>query len=144
MTTSILELRWRVRPGGGGRTERKYLDFVVDDESLHDQLRVGDQVTALGCWPPASERKHIQQLLSASGRIPPYVCAECGDLGCGAITVLVERTLDGFVWRDFAFENKYDASMTDAESYRAVGPFVFNNREYWQVLNERATSLSAS
>jgi hypothetical protein len=106
--------------------------------------RSGTKVTALGCWPPDSERKHIQQLLSTSGRIPLYVCAECGDLGCGAITVLVERTPDGFVWRDLAFENNYDASITDAESYRAVGPFVFNKTEYWQVLNKRAATLSAT
>jgi hypothetical protein len=38
----------------------------------------------------------------------------------------------------------YDASMTNAEWYRAVGPFVFNKTEYWRVLNERATILSAS
>ncbi len=30
--------------------------------------------------------------------------------------------------RDVAFENNYDASITDAESYRAVGPFVFNRQ----------------
>src|ERR1044071_8719053 len=123
MDTSNLELHWRIRPGGDGRTERRYLDFVVDGESLYDQLPVGDQVTPLGCWPPDSEREHIQQLLSASGRVPLYVCAECGDLGCGAITALVEWTSDGFVWSDFAFENNYDASITDAASYRAVGPF---------------------
>lgn len=116
----------------------------MDGESLYDQLRVGDQVTALGCWPPDSEREHIQQLLSASGRVPLYVCAECGDLGCGAITALVERTPDGFVWRDFAFENNYDGTMTDMDSYRAIGPFMFNKTEYWQVLNERAVTLSAT
>jgi hypothetical protein len=31
--------------------------------------------------------------------------------------------------------------MTDADSYLAVGPFVFNKTEYWRVLNARATSL---
>jgi hypothetical protein len=144
MNQSRLELRWRVRSGGGGRTERRFLDFIVDGESLYDQLHFGDQVTALGCWPPDSERENIQRLLSASGRVPLYVCAECGDLGCGAITALVERTPEGFVWRDFAFENNYDATMTDMDSYRAVGPFVFNKTEYWQLLNERAATLSAS
>jgi hypothetical protein len=143
MNQSRLELRWRVRAGGGGRTERRYLDFLVDGVSLYDQLRVGDQVTPLGCWVPDSERDYIQQLLAASGRVPLYVCAECGDLGCGAITALAERTSDGFVWRDFAFENNYDASIIDVESYRAVGPFVFNKTEYWRVLSERVTSLSA-
>ena len=143
MNQSSLELRWRVRTGGGGRTERRSC-FLVDGVSLYDQLRVGDQVTPLGCWLPDSEREYIQQLLAASGRVPLYVCAECGDLGCGAITALVERTPDGFVLRDFAFENNYDASITDAESYRAAGPFAFNRTEYWRVLNERAISLSAS
>ena len=143
MNTSILELRWRIRSGGGGRTERRYLDFVVDGTSLCDRLGAGDQVTPLGCWPVETEREHVQQLLSASGRVPLYVCAECGDLGCGAITALVERTSDGFVWRDFAFENNYDASITDVGSYCAVGPFVFNETEYWRVLNERPTSSSA-
>ena len=144
MNESGLELRWRVRAGGAGRTERRYLDFLVDGVSLYDHLRLADQVTALGCWSADFEREHIQQLLSAPGRVPLYVCAECGDLACGAITALVERTPDGFVWRDFASENNYDASITDVESYRAVGPFVFNKAEYWRVLNERATSLSAS
>jgi len=72
------------------------------------------------------------------------VCAECGDLGCGALQALVERSPDGFVWHDFAFENNYDTSMTDADSYRAIGPFVFNKAEYWQVLNERAATLPAT
>ena len=143
MTASILELRWRVRSGGGGRTERRYLDFLVDGVSLYDQLRVGDQVTPLGCWPPEFERESIQQLLTAAGRVPLYVCAECGDLGCGAITALVERTSDGVVWRDFAFENNDDPSIADAESYRAVGPFVFEKTGYWRVLNERMASFSA-
>ncbi len=142
MGASRFELHWRIRPGGDGRTERRYLDFVVNGESLYDQLRAGDQVTPLGCWAPDSEREHIQQLLSASGLVALYVCAECGDLGCGAITALVERTPDGIVWRDFAFENprRDDA---DVESYRAVGPLVFNKTEYRRVLNGRATSLSA-
>jgi len=144
MNTSSLELRWRGRPGGGGRTERRYLDFVVDGISLYDRLGVGDQVTALGCWSVDSERAYIQQLLSPSGRVPLYVCAECGDLGCGAVTALVERTGEGFVWRDFAFENNYDAATTDSDSYRAIGPFMFNKTEYWQVLNERAATLSVT
>jgi hypothetical protein len=120
------------------------LDFVVDGESLYEQLRVGDQVTALGCWPTNAEREYIRLLLSPSGRVPLYVCAECGDLGCGAITALIERTSDGFVSRDFAFENNYDDTMTDTNSYRAIGPFVFNKTEYSRVINERAATLSST
>jgi hypothetical protein len=41
-------------------------------------------------------------------------------------------------------QNNYDASITETESYRTVGPFVFDKTEYWRVLNGRATTLSAS
>jgi hypothetical protein len=76
--------------------------------------------------------------------VPIYVCGECGDLGCGAITAIVERTPEGFVWRNFAFENNYDATMTDLEPYRGVGPFFFNEAEYLQALNERIAALPAA
>jgi hypothetical protein len=52
MSTSKLELRWRVRSGGGGRTERRYLDFLVDGISLYDRLVVGDQVGPQGSLTP--------------------------------------------------------------------------------------------
>lgn len=68
--------------------------------------------------------------------MPIYVSGECGDLGCGAITAIVERTPDGFVWRDFAYENDYDAGMTDVESYRGVGPFHFDRAEYGRVFKQ--------
>jgi hypothetical protein len=54
----------------------------------------------------------------------------------------VERTPDAFVWRDFAFENGYDATVTDTDSYRGIGPFRFNKTEYWDVLTERVMALS--
>ena len=114
MQRSTLELHWRVRAGGGGSTERRYLDFVVDGASLLDRLRGPDLVSGLGCWPSEFEHESLRQLLaqapgaSPSGRVPLYVCGECGDLGCGAITAIVERTPAGFAWRDFAFENDYD------------------------------------
>jgi hypothetical protein len=104
-------------------------------------------VTKLRLWVagrPTLSKSTFNSFSLRSGRVPLSVCAECGDLGCGAITALVERTPDGFVWRDFAFENNYDGTMTDMDSYRAIGPFMFNKTEYWQVLNERAVTLSAT
>jgi hypothetical protein len=37
-----------------------------------------------------------------------YVCAECGDLGCGAVTAAVEVGDDKVVWRDFGYQNNYE------------------------------------
>ena len=150
MRFSTFELQWRIRPGGGGRTERRYLDFIIDGQSLHERLEPRDHVTGLGCWVAEFELVYIQQLLARvtleppAGRAPIYVCGECGDLGCGAITAIVERTTKGFVWRDFAFENNYDSDMTDLDAYRGVGPFLFNKTVYWQVLKERASALDAA
>lgn len=145
--TSTFELRWRTRPDEGSRTGRRYLDFIVDGASLQDLLAAEDLVTGLGCWPAAPERDSIEQLLvrrppeSPSGRVPIYVCGECGDLGCGAVTAKVERTPDGIRWSDFAFENSYDPNMTDVESYRGAGPFLFDESEYCRILDQRAASL---
>jgi hypothetical protein len=135
MSVSRLGLRWRTRPGevhktGSFKTERRYLEFTIDGRSLQDEVRPSDHVSPIGCWTAEFQRHHLDQLLlraageSPTGRVPIFVCAECGDLGCGAVTVAVERTTEGFVWRDFAYENNYDPAMTDVDSYREVGPFL--------------------
>jgi hypothetical protein len=41
-----------------------------------------------------------------------FVCAECGDLGCGAITISVKRAVDTIVWSDFGYENNYEESVS--------------------------------
>jgi hypothetical protein len=143
--TSTLGLEWRTRPAGGGCTERRYLDFVVDGASMHDRLKQTDHVTPLGCWSADAELQSIRQLLaggaaeSPGGRVPLYVCGECGDLECGAVTALVERTANGFVWRNFKFGNGRD----DSDWYPGVGPFLFDATAYAQVLNGRAAALGA-
>lgn len=123
IATSRLELRWRVRFGGKDRAERHYLDFVVDGQSLTHQFPGSDYVTPLGCWMPDAERTTIEQLLTGSQRLPLYVCAECGELRCGAITALVELRSDAVVWRAFVFENGLDAEVMPApgEWFRFAG-----------------------
>jgi hypothetical protein len=118
------------------------LDFVIDGRSLKDRICVGDRVTPLGSWFPVPDQGFVEQLLglrqgdSPSGRVPLYVCSECGDLGCGAITAVVERTDDTVVWRNFAYENNYDPEMTEVDAFRGVGPFVFSAAHYSQVFLE--------
>jgi hypothetical protein len=58
-----------------------------------------------------------------------FVCAECGDLGCGAITVLVKRTADRVVGDDFGYENTYEERLT-SDDYADVGPFEFEFHQY--------------
>ena len=139
--TFKLELVWRTRAGGGGRTERRYLDFVVDGHSLGDMLDAGDVIGCLGWGVPEYDDNQVQTLLLKqpspleTGRVMIYVCAECGDIGCGAITAYIEKSGEYFVWRDFAFED--DVDLLHLELYAHIGPFHFNKAEYWRVLTQR-------
>jgi hypothetical protein len=137
---STFELVLRTRRGGSGRTQRDYLDFVVDGQSLHDLLKLGDNIGCLGWLPQDSEQVILQQLMAErlsvleNDRYPIYVCAECGDIGCGAVTVQIEKAQNGFVWKNFGYENDYDKSMRDLETYKNIGPFHFKQEDYVDAL----------
>ncbi len=59
------------------------------------------------------------------------------DLGCGAISVGIEKTGDKIVWRDFGYENDYDENAF-FDDYRTFGPFAFDAEEYFSVMNQAA------
>src|SRR4051812_7310923 len=110
---NLLRLEWKHRAGGGGRTQREYLDFVVDGKPLSLQIG-GDLITCLGWFVPAANAEAVARLMLkgpadlANYRHTLYVCPECGDLACGAITLVIERNGDRIIWRDFAFQNGND------------------------------------
>jgi hypothetical protein len=137
---SELELNWRIRPGGEGKTRRDYLDFVVDGQSLQDLLQLGDSVGCLGWLPPKHERSFRDALLLKGsfvmrpGRYILYICPECGDIGCGAITARIEKGPDSVTWRDFGLENPHYEVEGYLERYQHVGPFQFDEAKYRSAL----------
>ena len=62
-----------------------------------------------------------------------FVCSECGDLGCGVITAVVERQGGIITWRAFGYENSYEDKIV-LDSYSAVGPFTFDATAYEHTL----------
>ena len=142
-----LALLWRTRQGGGGKTHREYLDFIVNDQSLYDLFAPGDFIGCLGWGKADIEAKLIAGLMLykpselKTGRYMLYVCAECGDIGCGAVTVQIEKTKDAIIWKNFRFENDYDEFDSAYDAYKSIGPFRFNKTEYWQILNDRLSNL---
>jgi hypothetical protein len=62
-------------------------------------------------------------------RVPLDVCAECGSLGCGAVSAPITRTQDLVVWRDLGWQADYEAHA-DLEPYRDLGPFSFDRLRY--------------
>jgi hypothetical protein len=69
-----------------------------------------------------------------------FICSECGDLGCGAITVVVEKHDGAIVWKNFGYENNYEKEVL-LDEYRSIGPFTFNAMEYERVLLVGITRL---
>jgi hypothetical protein len=119
-----------------GEPKRQYWDFVVSGESLQKYLRAGG-VTQLGYFPNKSqERTFLRQLRMqekselVDRRVEIYVCSECGDIGCGAVTVRIEDHGDRIIWKDFAHQSdpEYVGELIDVE------PLEFDRESYFKAL----------
>ena len=128
---------------GPNRVDRSFLDFVVDGLSLYDEIgRRSDLVSTLWISPPAPEeqQKAVRRLLGLEqgdlpgDRVSLYVCPECGDVGCGAITLKIEFAVDEVRWSDFGYENTYEESI-DRASYGSIGPFRFSRQAYEELMS---------
>jgi len=136
---SSLRLEWKRRAGGGGRTQRNFLDFIVDGQSL--SAVVGDQISCLGSFVSDENAKAVRRLLLEEPADLPdnrrtlYVCPECGDIGCGVVSLVVERVDKKIIWRHFGYENNYESGIR-VEGFEEIGPFAFNADEYEKVLKQ--------
>ena len=152
--TESLRLVPAARPGtvdaAGRRAARSYLDFEVDGERLgpllSSDVRAVDEANDYASvivtnWPGGFPLDDVLRLLGetpadlADGRIPLYVCAECGGPGCGAITATIEFTDTAVTWHDFGWQTDYD-DFVDREAFASVGPFNFERGQYERVLRD--------
>jgi hypothetical protein len=135
--TSLIELRWKRREGGGGRTQRDYLDFVVDGESLSEKFG-GDLASCLGWFGTERNSRAVYRLILKEPADLPndrrslYVCPECGELDCGAVTAVIERVGDKVIWRDFAFQRHYD-QVNPIDGHEGAS-FTFDRTQYNQAM----------
>jgi hypothetical protein len=148
---STLSLVWRKRLGYvtsySTRTERDYLDFVIDSQSLQDVLRQGDLIGCLG-WGVPEEESHLAEVLllkQPSGLTDDqamlYVCPECGDLGCGAVTVRIQEDETTVLWSRFGYDNGYEEGFPDFQRFQTLGPFRFDKARYYEVIQRRSKSM---
>jgi hypothetical protein len=125
------------------KSERTYIDFLISEQPLAELLNTAslDLIGTLG-WAADKvyENNTIDQFLGiekpelSSGRTPFYVCPECGDIGCGAITAEIEITENEVTWKNFGYENNEDEpNLTD---YKEIGPFHFNKAAYIDCFKE--------
>ncbi|MFE9448211.1 oxidoreductase [Streptomyces sp. NPDC006739] len=121
---------------GGYRIHRDFMDFLVDGRPLLFQLSDLDAVSPLASdIPPAIFTAQVRGLLLETGAPLPegryvlYGCPECQDLACGAVTAVIERDGDDYVWRDFAWQTDDHADL-ELNGYHGIGPFRFHGAEY--------------
>jgi hypothetical protein len=81
-------------PGGVSKSERHFLDFVVDGESLWEKVgKPRDKVSVI-CFDYSREETVqavnrlllIEKAVIPGDRRPLFICSECGDIGCDAVT----------------------------------------------------------
>jgi hypothetical protein len=150
-----LALAARLRPGGavsgdGQRSDRHFLEFVVDGEPLGRLLgsflglrdATDEYLSVLVTdWPTGIALDDLDHLLGITtspeldGRTALYVCADCGDLGCGAVTAVVEVEDEKVVWRDIGDQNNYEP-FDDNAVFTGAGPFVFDHANYTAALEQ--------
>jgi hypothetical protein len=115
---------------------------MVDDRSLAD-LRGATKRDLVGRLDRDHRDRNAASVRVLTGNAAPdfgndrvmlFVCPECDDLGCGAITAALRLENDSIVWSDFKHENNYDESMTT--KFPQVGPFAFSVEQYRRVLGE--------
>lgn len=125
-----------VLAGGDSRVHRDAVDFVVGGSPLLSRLSGLDAVSPLASdVPPAILTAQVRGLLLEAeapldgGRHVIYGCPECRSIECGAVTAVVERDGDDYVWRDFAWQTGERADL-ERNGYHGVGPFRFHGPEY--------------
>jgi hypothetical protein len=134
---STLDVVWTTRSGGIGCTERRFLDFVVDGVALSSRFDV-DFISPFGWFDAVEQEATINRLIGKSlpdmpnSRTTLYVCPECGDLGCGAVTLLIEREAGVVIWKDFGFENDYE-DVVHTDGFEDIGSFTFDAIQYHEL-----------
>lgn len=134
----------RAVSGLGSQIKRTFLDFVVDGVSLYEKIgRRSDLISTIWIDPPMAineQRRAIRRLLKLDAgdlpgdRVSLYICPECGELGCGSISLHIQIAAEQITWYDFGYENSYEDHV-DRNSYSSVGPFHFNRSFYEATLN---------
>lgn len=116
-----------------------YFDFIVSGHSLRHLLEL-EQAHQTGVFYPTRPVSALEleiKLFLGAGKAAStpertrfYVCAECGDLACGAVTASIERLDSVVIWRDFRWDFGAEEEEPDSANDEHIGPFVFEKAEY--------------
>jgi hypothetical protein len=130
------------------QTERNYIDFVIDGQSLAERTRY-DLVSVL-CkgWASDEREKSVRRLLGEepadfpNDRRSLLVCPLCGDIGCGAVSIVLHFSDKTVLWKGFGYQNNYEPEI-HGEHLKDLGPFEFDLGDYKSKLIRALDMLKA-
>ncbi len=137
-----LILNKATRKIGANQTPREYFDFFVSGKSLKTILNIdtADYITLFGWGINQEYNRHVLNVFRLkekskidSGRVMIYVCPECGDISCGAITAIIKDYGDRIIWSEFGYETDY-GGLT--ETFDQIEPFEFERANYFSAFSK--------
>jgi hypothetical protein len=137
-------------PTGSESPERFTVDFVVNGESLYSLLDVARYGHASRFAADFRDRNQeavdvflMKKPPDIEGRAILYECSLCADSGCGVFLVKITRSVQGYVWSEFGFDQGWGDDQfpqLDLERYKGIGPFTFEAEHYEQTIKRAAES----
>jgi len=128
---------------------RTYIDFIINGKSLSELLGgVGNNIGKFG-WKinlkyelDEFERlKKGKKSNSENGLFSAYICAECGDEGCGAVMFRILETKNTIEWKDFVWSDGY-FDKNEPDEKIEINPIIFDKDEYNIALSELKLKIS--
>jgi hypothetical protein len=100
------ELTWADCSAVPAASTRRFLDFLVEGQPLSERYGQ-DLISCLVWFVPDEDQRAAHRLLGeqpadVDGRVAIYVCPECGDTLCGALTARISHSERVVIWSDFA------------------------------------------
>ncbi|MWC31172.1 hypothetical protein [Paenibacillus sp. MMS18-CY102] len=138
LSTIEVDIRTRVTDS----SSKNFADIKIDGRSLFDlfKSRDFDVIACLG-WGTAQYRTaEIYRLVleepsdMQGNRNSIYVCPDCGDLGCGAISVDMQVEDNKIVWKNFKWEGDYGGITEHSSRLADLGPIYFDFGQYCDVV----------
>lgn len=118
-----------------GENPITYPDFKIGSIELAKHLGIKEKHGVLAVNSSFAKQLLLKEPSALeSKRVPLYLCNCCADLGCGALTVKVEKIDGYFVWSSFGYENSYEFGFSQNDFMKRTGPFKFNAEMYVSVI----------